>query len=281
MYENTCVNNIVIPKDYVTIGAEQSDFILMVTMRPTRSKALAWATSCGSDQYNRPIIGVINFCPNKVSLLEADKTALIAVATHEIIHALGFSEASFDHYTRHDGTPYKEIVRKGVKLHDSAVNILVTPEVVKSVSAQLDCHPKSDDPNFNNVGAILEDAGGPMTGGAHFEKLQFMYELMTGSIGASVVYSTVHLAALHDSGWYLVDYQDSSPLTWGFNTGCDFIFNKCTNWINDAKTCGFYCDVNKQPNLDGCGGDDFTSIARCGTIDSLVGPGCNQMAPYT
>lgn len=72
--------------------------------------AIAWASTCKRDQYDRPIMGRINLCPAIVpsapvlaawvratqedgALPEAART-LLHVMLHELAHALGFSAGS-------------------------------------------------------------------------------------------------------------------------------------------------------------------------------------------
>jgi leishmanolysin-like peptidase len=93
------------------------------------SDALAHALLCQLDQYERPILGFINFCfggstsvaqPNTVNnvvqqsvqtflnttLLDNQvSSSLIDVATHEIGHVLAFSSSLFPYFKEPDGTP--------------------------------------------------------------------------------------------------------------------------------------------------------------------------------
>jgi hypothetical protein len=117
-----------------------------------RNGAIAWATSCVSDQYKRPILGVANFGPSYILTTE-DPRKLIAVAIHEIMHALGFSESSFQHYTQLNGKPHSRIIEE-VSLHGEQVKLMVTPEVTKQVKQHFSCYPSENDPHSQLVGLV-------------------------------------------------------------------------------------------------------------------------------
>ncbi len=59
---------------------------------------LAWATSCGQDQYGRPIAGTINFCPHAINGSKPDGEewpGTIATTIHELAHVLILSSSLF------------------------------------------------------------------------------------------------------------------------------------------------------------------------------------------
>ena len=52
-----------------------------------------YAAACETDQHFRPTAGHINF--NEHYLADVNTSLLVAVTTHELIHALGFSSSLF------------------------------------------------------------------------------------------------------------------------------------------------------------------------------------------
>ncbi|VDQ05565.1 unnamed protein product [Trichobilharzia regenti] len=53
----------------------------------------------------RPIIGIINFCPDKLNAANLDIPLMASTATHEITHALGFTPANFALMRDENGNP--------------------------------------------------------------------------------------------------------------------------------------------------------------------------------
>jgi cysteine-rich repeat protein len=286
-----CIYDFLVPDGYITTGVE-ADFGVFVNMRPTQGLTIAWATGCAFDQYNRPIIGVINFGPNMIDVSSRYMEDQISTAIHELFHALGFMGMMFPLFTKLDGTPHKEVLRS-TSLHGNNVHMLVTPETVKKVKEQFNCYPQASDPNFFNIGAEMEDAGGGGTLGSHLEKLQFNSEVMTGSSSIIAVYSPIHLAVMQDSGWYIVNYENApgasqpiTPLSWGYQLGCDFLTKPCSQWPYLAKSFGFYCPKEEvyPSGKEYCAEDGFTHIGYCaeGYDGSLAGGAtCNMYRAYS
>lgn len=67
-----------------------------------RRRAASW---CQMDQHDRPIMGRLNWCPGKISTAAADHPSQVAVAKHEVAHALGFSSKSFPLFRDELGYP--------------------------------------------------------------------------------------------------------------------------------------------------------------------------------
>eukprot|EP00913_Durusdinium_trenchii_P000221 g202.t1 len=88
-------------------GAENEDLHIFVTIQDSTEcqnsdVLLAFATSCGVDQCDRPIFGTINFCPQK---LENGVDMLVSTAVHELAHVLVFSNVHFRNFRYSNGTP--------------------------------------------------------------------------------------------------------------------------------------------------------------------------------
>ena len=84
------------------------------------SSTLAYAGMCKQDQWDRPIAGRANFCPNELDTSTGAWDKMIGTAIHEIGHALGFSDDSFSYMrdveAHEDGTWWEksslELVRE-------------------------------------------------------------------------------------------------------------------------------------------------------------------------
>eukprot|EP00735_Rhodelphis_limneticus_P005073 TRINITY_DN1677_c0_g1::TRINITY_DN1677_c0_g1_i1::g.17772::m.17772 TRINITY_DN1677_c0_g1::TRINITY_DN1677_c0_g1_i1::g.17772 ORF type:complete len:1297 (-),score=442.73,sp/Q00689/GP63_LEIGU/32.14/2e-56,Peptidase_M8/PF01457.11/1.3e-98,EGF_2/PF07974.8/1.1e+04,EGF_2/PF07974.8/0.00082,EGF_2/PF07974.8/7.5e-05,EGF_2/PF07974.8/0.0013,EGF_2/PF07974.8/0.18,EGF_2/PF07974.8/0.32,hEGF/PF12661.2/1.1e+03,hEGF/PF12661.2/0.013,hEGF/PF12661.2/0.43,hEGF/PF12661.2/5.1,hEGF/PF12661.2/1.8,hEGF/PF12661.2/1.4e+02 TRINITY_D len=208
------------------------DFVLMVTAAPTEGATIAWALTCQSDQFGRPILGQANFGPSRLSTAIADWDEQLSTAIHEISHALGFSSSKFGDFRDANGNlrgtnnVVRQFNERGV-----TVSRIVTPAVAKAVMDQFDCA------TMTNPGAELEDFGGSGTAGSHWEKRIFRNEFMTGTSTPNPVYSAVSLALFEDSGWYKVNYTNAETLLWGYKAGCSFASQKCNSWPGTQFFC--------------------------------------------
>ncbi|VDO83421.1 unnamed protein product [Schistosoma margrebowiei] len=180
-------------------------------------RTLAYAGACETHPTtDRPIMGMINFCPGKMEIEEPGRTMMLGTAIHEMAHALGFSKSNFplmrdlngrpltprDPKTgkpplnpqRHDNT----VRRIGRPWHTAAGSFIkpvlafVTPTLLAVGRKHYNC-PKLD-------GIEIENEGGEGTAGSHFEKRTVGDETMAGETGVKSVLSALTLAFFTDSG---------------------------------------------------------------------------------
>ena len=256
--ENKC-HNTNIPASYTTTSGAGTDidFVLFVTMRPTQGSTLAWAATCRSDQFGRPVAGQANFGPNRIS---TDPTALaetVSTAIHEIAHALGFSSSKFSHFRDHSTGLVRgsENVISSYTQNSKTVQKIITPTVVEKVRQHFGCSTLD--------GAELEDSGGSGSAGSHFEKRIFGNEFMTATSSADSIFSAISLAVFHDSGWYRVDFGAAQELPWGNDQGCSFALQRCSSWPQSAKDAGFFCTDSNQKK---CTGKGYTTKGYCNLV---------------
>jgi len=72
-------------------GVTDADFLLYVAASDTArcDSSVAYATYCQLEvEYDRPIAGFINICPQAISTHETDLALTVAKVKHEILHAL-------------------------------------------------------------------------------------------------------------------------------------------------------------------------------------------------
>ncbi|XP_019850941.1 PREDICTED: leishmanolysin-like peptidase [Amphimedon queenslandica] len=274
-------------------GLEDTDLALYVygVSLFCGASTIAYASSCQlEDQYDRPIAGIINFCPSNID----DDEEVFQVAKHEIFHVLGFSSSLYPWYRDENGNPRTrrdangnpptdangdyvadESTVKMVNLTDwqtrfgptnKTVTQLVTPKVVEVGRRHFNCNTLE--------GVQLEDQGGGGTAGSHWEKRLLNYEAMTGVISQNIAFSNFSYALLEDSGWYKVDYSNASILVWGRGDGCGYTAGSCGGYIDTKKRqnqpiapfCNFFNDEFNPQNLS-CN-IDRTAVAFCNLVDN-------------
>lgn len=223
------------------------DTLFFVTLRPTTSGVLGWATACRVESgYGRPIMGHLNLSPVSFTY---SQSILLGVAYHESVHALGFSSSFYKQFIDENGSirknTYRQVSRSFVDSTGSSKSVsyteLTTPSLQEKAKEYFNCS--------SITGIPLEDSGGGGTAGSHFEKTYFLNELMVGSVGwnnpTDGFTNEFTLSFLQDTGWYKVNTQNVAPATWGKNMGCNFLSNRCEDWNTGIP--GYFCTDNSYP----------------------------------
>ena len=100
LFEGWLVDDTQIPGSCTVLsggtGIPDTDLFVYVTAENVSSCAeagsttLAYASNCQRDQQDRPIFGLINFCPGRVpASKDSTYDTFVAVAIHELMHVLG------------------------------------------------------------------------------------------------------------------------------------------------------------------------------------------------
>ncbi|EQC37937.1 hypothetical protein SDRG_04954 [Saprolegnia diclina VS20] len=270
-------------------GVTNTDYVLYVRAVQTThcgTSVLAYATSCQQDQYDRPTMGMVNFCPNKLNTATSAYELQLDTATHELAHALGFTAQMYAYMRNADGTPrtprdgttgqpplltnYKcpnGVTASALMLPSTntmqffterghAVAKLVTPNVLAYAQAHFGC------PTLNGVELENQDAGACF--GSHWEERIFEPEMMSPLQSYRNAQSGLTLAYFQDSGWYQVNFTSAEPMYWGARRGCSFAMDNCvtlsaSNGTSTANVPDHYCVDEK---IDACT-VDLTSRAFC------------------
>ncbi|XP_065829855.1 uncharacterized protein [Oscarella lobularis] len=278
-----------------TPGVMDRDLILYVTAIETTpcqtESIISHSFDCQQEKgTDRPNVGNLNICPNRVSYLEKDYYWQIQYLIHDIMHILAFAPRLFSFFRDPNGVPltprnahtglpvqnpqgdfawgsgviasvsdsYKNWEVASGKIVRSA-NFLVTPKVKAAVQEHFNC--------YTLAGAELETQKHSYF---HWENRMFQSDIMTGQSGRKLVISKISLAVLEDSGWYSVDYDYAQKLSWGKGLGCRFATSSCLGYMNSQaqvrQSENPFCRSRPSPSVVTCN-VDRTAVAQCNIKD--------------
>lgn len=266
-------------------GLVDTDIVLYLKAEHTDAcnsqQIFAYAATCQLDQFNRPIAGLINFCPNYLKDGFYDEKEFILVALHEIFHILGFSQNLFDKFQE------CSICAEGLLCEDkgdiviedtSGQSRLHSPAVLLAAQKQWGCLD-------TNIGVPLENVNGGSSS-SHWES-----QVMLGSLMAPVLseprmtfLDEITLSVFEDSGWYKVNYEYAEDYPWGKGQGCEFTYaDYCLtdeDYFCNSSTSG--CHYLHE-DIATCASDDYLDVCNvfksqewCNTLN--VTGGMNETA---
>ncbi|VDP25273.1 unnamed protein product [Schistosoma curassoni] len=266
-------------------GFAPNEYVLFVESENKQGclsgSTLAYAGPCEMHPTtDRPIMGSINFCPQKMEIQEPGKTMLVGTAIHELGHALGFVKSNFalmrdldvltiyilyyffsENTVRTINRPWVTAAGKFSKSFLS----FVTPAMLEEARKHFNC------PNLDGVD--IENEGGQGTFGTHFEKRVVGDETMAGVTGVKTVMSRLTLAFFTDSGWWDVDYSLAEAWYYGKNLGCSFVMESCYAYMMRMKQAGKstepYCD---EPDTLKCYHQKAFGICAVGRFTQSLPP---------
>ncbi|KAK4467426.1 hypothetical protein MN116_009072 [Schistosoma mekongi] len=242
-------------------GFAPNEYVIFVSSENkhgcTSGTTLAYAGPCEMHPTtDRPIMGSINFCPQKMDVEEPGKTMLIGTAIHELAHAMYLKtvikcalllflhkcaiKGILSYFICSENT-VRRIDRPWVSAAGSFTKSFmsfVTPAILEEGRKHYNCRELD--------GIDIENEGGQGTQGSHFEKRTVGDETMAGVTGVKTVLSRLTLAFFTDSGWWDVDYSVAEPWLYGKNLGCTFVMESCYAYMLKMKKAGKslepYCD---------------------------------------
>ncbi|EKF28536.1 surface protease GP63, putative,metallopeptidase, putative [Trypanosoma cruzi marinkellei] len=195
-----------IPSSHHTEGVTGADMFLYVSAGPTQCSIRAWATTCLKLDDGRPVIGMANYGPKVVT----DSEYSVRVSVHEIAHALGFIVEIMKKRNMLE-------VIKGVRGKAEVLQVS-SPKTVEKTREHFNC--------MSATGMELEDEGGEGTESSHWKRRNAKEELMVAKEGIGY-YTALTMAALEDTGFYRANWGIEEPMSWGNNSGCALLTEKC------------------------------------------------------
>ena len=237
-----CGTEITIPAAHKNPGVTNTDLILYITSNNLSGQGyVAYAGACVMDGTSgNPLAGRIVI--NAPNFNTSSSQEQLSVVIHETTHVLGFSSGLFPTWRDSNGNIYKpsSLTWTGT-LRGASKTLLITPNVASYSRSAFNCSTLK--------GMELEDQGGSGTVGSHWDMRTLLNEYMISHVSDDVIYSTITLAALQDSGWYLPDYTVGQTPIFARNIGCSFFSKKCiTSGVSNYPS--LFCDSSNSLTCD-------------------------------
>ena len=234
--DTTCSGEISTPSIYKTEGVAADLVLFITTSNDASSNYVAAAEFCSlSLENSRPLVGKLNYNLYYFSPTTKDVTIESHVYTtiHEMTHALGFSSSLFSSYI--DPTTNQPLTgHVGTKtVNGGEVTYINLPSLTSRLRDHFNCSTLE--------GAYLENEGGSLSAGSHFERRIFFNEYMTASGIRDVKFTEFTLALLEGTGWYEADYTYAEAITYGKNRGCDFLDAPCVDISTETSAFPEFC----------------------------------------
>lgn len=217
--QTTCSSLVQVPAEHQSPGLADVDYVIYIyaVNEPTKSY-IARGGFCALDgnSLTNPLAGTLGYNAAFYTSMTAEQE--IMTARHEVAHALAFSPSLWPYFRQSDGTLYPSYITT-VTVRGHSVNLLTFPKMLARAQTAFACS--------SMVGMELENQGATGTSGSHWEKRLMINDFMVGTIIIDMLYSDITLALFEDSGWYTVNYDYTTPTTWGHGKGCDFVNENC------------------------------------------------------
>lgn len=206
---------------------------------------IAASTFCSTDQFDRPVAGMIHLCISADFFEPQNKELNIGMITHELGHILGFNSLSMAHFRdQQTGEPLtprdingdvEDVIVEcaGIsstyrsaaiplpsnkilqfrEVRDIRAAYIVTPLVSQVARNHFDCQELIGAELETDIDPIVSNTNQDFVGSCisdHWERRIFKYDLMNpivdeGSVSGLPRISSLTLAYFADSGWYRVD----------------------------------------------------------------------------
>jgi len=199
-----------------------ADWFYMIETN-TATDYIAQTTTCSlASGSKRPIVGktIIStrYLTPTTDILYHERQMICIM--HEVVHALGFSNALYSHWLTSNGKVLTGHIQKAT-LDGITTTVINAEPLTSKLRAHFGCSTLK--------GAYMENTGSSGTAGSHFERRQFAYEAMTSGLIIQMQMSEFTLAILESTGWYVPDYAGyADPYFWGKGQGCSFLTGSCS-----------------------------------------------------
>ncbi|ORC83908.1 surface protease GP63 [Trypanosoma theileri] len=102
---------------------------------------------------------------------------------------------------------------------------------------------------------------------SHWSRRNAKDELMVGLVGAGY-YTAITMGAFADLGYYKVNWTMAEQMSWGNNSKCEFLNNKCVN-SGETKFSNMFCTTKSSKGTESlrCT-SDRQSLGTCSSIEA-------------
>ncbi|ORC86994.1 surface protease GP63, partial [Trypanosoma theileri] len=220
-----------VPEKHRTEGVENADFVLYVAAGHGGRFGVTCAVENSS---GRPIVGAVNYVPQ---LQDGIRFNVRRIA-QEIAHALGF-----DH---------KRMKEKGmlstVELRGAKRKVVISSKTVEKAQKHYNCS--------NLKGMELKFVNGEVF--SYWDARNAKDELMSSARSSSAgYYTTLTMALFEDLQYYKANWGMEEQMSWGNQSGCDFLQEKCME-NNKVRYPQYFCNET----ISGCT-SDRTAYGKC------------------
>jgi hypothetical protein len=181
-------------------------------------------------------MGRVHFEGNFDSLSWEERFGL---AMHQIAHVLAYDFQLVPFYLNEMGEEYgsDEVVGYTTR-RNSQKTYIKTPKVLKYSKMAFQCL------SLYGLETSLFGGSSSINWEARVMKNDFM---SAGFNKTYVIFSKISLALFEDSGWYQVDYEYGSDVTWGAQRGCGFVLSPCVE--NSVPAFEEFCNSSNSISL--------------------------------
>ena len=257
------LNGVKAPDTYCSSGVA-ADAVLSVTRPPVINGVAGSGGSCVVDQDHRPLWLV--FAWYNAGDLTANANDNVVefrgLITHEIMHALGFSNWAFSRARDSSGALKRLLSLETVTDNDGStdkVYFFTKGRAYELAQDYFNCHDETQWQGLPLMG--LPDIGRA----SHWETRVMRDDVM--SYGQTGRVSAITLAAMEDTGWYLANYSSAQCMLWGLSQGCNYVQTRCGTGIDDrSASATSLSDCEGEPGWP-ADSDDYLSQKCDGGIN--------------
>ncbi|ORC88886.1 surface protease GP63 [Trypanosoma theileri] len=224
------------PDEHFKDGIPNADFMLYVDLHPVDRTI----NDCTKDNKNgdRPTSARITFVPKEIVATRQ----YIRLAARYIAVGLGFEIF----YMGGQNVQYSLLDLNGVQKY---IRVLAG----NTVKGKMNEHYNSQD----YAGMVLHYHETKIF--TEWERRIAKDELMSQYTGepTGMFYTNLTLAVFDTMSFYTANFSMAEPMSWGNQSGRDFITNKCTELIKDPKYNKVFCDEGEDKSVLKCTSDRF------------------------
>lgn len=238
---STCGSEVEVPVSHQESGVENTDILIYITSNSlTGQSYVSYAGACALESSDLQNVYAGRVVVNSINFALASNENRYTIIVHEITHLLGFSSSLYGYWKDSSGMSYAKVLGVYTK-RGASKTYLITPNVKSKAQEIFDCSTLE--------GMELEDQGSSSTALSHWDMRILINDFMIAHVANDLVYTTLTLALLKDTGWYDVNYTMGEMPIFGVDKKCDFFTTKCLE-NSLTKFPEYFCDTSSANLCD-------------------------------